>query len=463
MDLVLGRGEWHRERGNFPPWRQENCLLEEAKTDPKGYNILSRPPLVQDSMRGAGPIEGIFQKTGLFNGDIFCVSFGVLYRGATPLGALDGSGVVIWAAGTNELVITRGTSAWSYNGTDLVAIATGFDVNSVHWMARRFLFARKGTGRFYWSEIDDGRTVDALNFANAESEPDELLDIAKMGDVFAMLGSASVESWVLNGDPDLPWTRVSQRTFGRGIRAPGAKAEVSDANTFYFVSSDNMVCRMADAPQRVSDAALEEKIRAAAEAGKSISAFWYQYEGRPFVAIRLKDRGTYVLDIANDHQPSLFTTQGRTNWAVLCATVIGGQPLFGHDEGPQIWRFDPDAATDCGKVEMARYFSAGMAASEPVTISNVIVSGDNGSAKVLSGEQSAPILEMRTSNDGGRTFGPWKATGWGRMGQYRKRARFGSCGMFGAPGFLAEFRMQACAPLRVDRAACNESAAGRGR
>jgi hypothetical protein len=142
MDLALGRGEWHRERGNFPPWRQENCLLEEAKTDPKGYNILSRPPLVQDSMRGAGPIEGIFQKTGLFNGDIFCVSFGVLYRGATPLGALDGSGVVIWAAGTNELVITRGTSAWSYNGTDLVAIATGFDVNSVHWMARRPLRAQ---------------------------------------------------------------------------------------------------------------------------------------------------------------------------------------------------------------------------------------------------------------------------------------------------------------------------------
>jgi hypothetical protein len=121
-------------------------------------------------------------------------------------------------------------------------------------MARRFVYARKGSGRFYWSALDDGRTIDGLDFANAESEPDELLDIAKMGDLFAMLGANSVETWMLNGDPDLPWTRVSQRTFGRGIFNPGAKAEIPDANTVYFISSDGMVCKMAgDAPQRVSD------------------------------------------------------------------------------------------------------------------------------------------------------------------------------------------------------------------
>jgi hypothetical protein len=130
--------------------------------------------------------------------------------------------------------------------------------------------------------LDDGRTIDGLDFANAESEPDELLDIAKMGDLFAMLGANSVETWTLTGDPDLPWTRVSQRTFGRGIFSPGAKAEVADANTVYFVSSDGMVCKMAgDAPQRVSDSALEEDIKLASE----VSVFGYQFEGKPYVVI----------------------------------------------------------------------------------------------------------------------------------------------------------------------------------
>ena len=454
----MARGEWARHRGRFVPWRQENCLVEEAKTDPKGFNILSRPPLAQAYTRGTGPLQGIYQRPGLFNGDTFTVSGGHLFRAGADLGAIDGTGPVIWASGNSELVVTRGASAWSYNGTNLAAIAfpDGAQVRSVHWMARLFVFARKGSGRWYWSATDDARTIDGLDFANAESEPDELYDIAKMGDAFALLGANSIETWVLNGDADLPWTRVSQRTFGRGVRDTGCKAEIADANSFYFISSDNMVCRMDAAPVRISDSALDEKIAASATA----SAFWWQYDGRPYFAVRLTGV-TYVMELANDNQPVLFSTQGRSNWAPMCAANIGGVPLFGDDTGPQVWEFDPDSLTDCGNVEMPRYFTLGWPGE--VGISNVIVSGDNGTAQTLTGEQAAPILEMRYSRDYGRTFTQWRGSEWGRMGQYRKRARFGSCGQFGEPGFLAECRMLACAPMRIDRAQANVSASGRGR
>jgi len=460
MDLVIGRGEWRRKRGAPVPWRQENCLLDEVKTDPKGWNILSRPPLVSYATRGSGPIEGAFQKPGLFNGDKFYVSDGTFYREGASLGALDGTGEVIWAAGVEEIVVTRGASAWSYNGTDLVAVAfpDGADVNSVHWMAHYFVYARKGSGRFYWSALDDGRTIDGLDFADAESEPDELLDIAKMGDLFAMLGANSVETWMLTGDQDLPWSRVSQRTFGRGILSPGAKAEVADANTVYFVSSDGMVCRMSgDAPQRVSDSALEEDIKLA----DGVSCFFYQFEGKPYVAVRLEGVTTYVLDLVNGDMPSRFSTMGRDNWAPRCAITVGGIPYFGDDSSADVWQFEEGATTDSGQIEMPRYFSAGLPGSGPLGISNVIVSGNNGSATVEIGESADPILEMRCSRDGGRTFTDWRATRWGKMGDYRRRSRFGSCGMFSQPGFLAEFRMLACAPLRVERVGANESMAGR--
>jgi hypothetical protein len=462
MELVIGRGEWRRKRGAPVPWRQENCLLDEVKTDPRGWNILSRPPLVSYATRGAGPVQGSFQKPGLFNGDKFYISNGRLYREGVDKGAIDGNGEVIWAAGIGEIVITRGASAWSYNGTNLQAVAfpDGASVNSVHWMARRFVYARKGSGRFYWSALDDGRTIDALDFANAESEPDELLDIAKMGDLFAMLGANSVETWMLNGDTDLPWTRVSQRTFGRGIFSPGAKAEVADANTVYFVSNDGMVCRMAgDAPTRVSDSAFEEDIKLASE----VSVFSYQYEGKPFVAVRLEDVATYVLDLVAGDMPSRFSTQGRLNWAPLCAITVNGVPYFGDDTTGAVWRFSEGAVTDSGQVEMVRYFSAGYPSSANVSVVNLLVSGNNGSATVETGESADPILEMRFSRDGGRTFSNWRATRWGKIGEYKRRARFGACGSFSQPGFLAEFRMLACAPLRVERVGANESLAGRGR
>jgi hypothetical protein len=461
MDLAIGRGEWRRRRGAPVPWRQENCLLEEVRTDPKGWNILSRPPLVSYASIGAGPIEGAFQKSGLFNGDKFYVSNGTLYRETASLGAIDGTGDVWWAAGIGEIVVGRGASAWSYNGTNLAAVAfpDGAEVNSGHWMARRFVYARKGSGRFYWSALDDGRTVDGLDFANAESEPDELLDIAKMGDLFAMLGANSVETWMLNGDPDLPWTRVSQRTFGRGIFNSGAKAEVADANTVYFISSDGMVCKMAgDAPQRVSNSALEEDIKLASHG----SVFTYQYEGKPFVVLRLEDVGTYVLDVANGDQPSRFSTMGRDNWAPLCATTIAGIPYFGDDSSSSVWQFEEGAITDSGQSEMARYFSAGLPNAFELGVFNVVIDGNNGSAVVETGESADPLLEMRFSRDGGRQWSNWRATRWGRMGEYKRRSRFGSCGSFRQPGFLAEFRMLACAPLRIERVGANESLAGRG-
>jgi hypothetical protein len=460
MDLVIGRGEWQRKRGAPVPWRQENCLLDQVKTDPKGWNILSRPPLVSYASIGSGPIEGEFQKPGLFNGDKFYVSNGSLYRESTLIGALDGNGEVIWAAGIGEIVVTRGQSAWSYDGTlAAVVFPDGAQVNSVHWMARRFVYARKGSGRFYWSALDDGRTIDGLDFANAESEPDELLDIAKMGDLFAMFGANSVETWMLNGDPDLPWTRVSQRTFGRGISNPGAKAEIADANTVYFISSDGMVCRMAgDAPQRVSDSALEEDIQLASD----VSAFGYQHEGKPYVVIRLSGVATYVLDIANGDMPSRFSTQGRDNWAPLCAITVAGVPYFGDDSSANVWQFQEGAITDSGQAEMPRYFTGGYPTSSPISVFNVIVDGNNGSATVETGESGDPLLEMRFSRDGGRRWSNWRAVRWGRMGEYKRRSRFGSCGSFSQPGFLAEFRMLACSPLRIERAGVNESLAGRG-
>jgi hypothetical protein len=459
MDLVIGRGAFDRHRGSFPPWQQENALLEPAKTDPKQYNLLSRPPLLAFLTRGTGPIHGMFQRLGLFGGSLFCVSGSTLYKDGTSLGTINGTGPVKWAGGNAELVVTRGQTAYSYNGTDLQAIAfpDGADVRSVHWMARWFVFIRKGSGRIYFSALDDARTIDGLNFFTAESEPDELFDIAKTGDVFALLGSNSIENWVLTGDPDLPWQKVAQRTFGYGVQDTGCVAEIE--GTFYFIRSDGMVCMMQDAPVRISDASLDEKIRQSLTG----SVYWFEYEGKPLLAIRI-DAGTFVLDLALQNMPNTFSTMGRAQWAPKCAINVGSEPLFGDDTDGTVWKFDEASTTDSGNAEMRRTFSAGLALDDqPMPISNVIVTGNNGSALVETGEQATPLLEMRFSRDGGRTWSDWRASNWGAMGEYKRRARFGSCGMFAPPGFLAEFRMLACAPLRIDGVRANQSRAGRGR
>jgi hypothetical protein len=464
MELVIGRGAFSRDRGAFPPWRQENCLLEPSKTDPKGYNILSRPPLAAYYTWGTGAVHGVFQRDGLFGGDLFAVigtaPNRVLYRNGVSKGTINGTGPISWAGGFAELVVTGGATAYSYNGTGnaaAIVFPDSADVRAVNWMFRRFYFVRKASGRFYWSNLDDGRTVDALNYATAEGEPDELLDIKRVGDVFWMLGVSTGEAWVQTGDPDLPVTRIVQRNLNRGVQDTGCSEEIE--GTVYLISSDGLVGRITEGFERVSDNSLEEKI-AASTTG---STFFFQFEGKPILCIRL-DSGTHGLDLSMDHQPVVFSTMGQTMWAPKCAVNVGSEPLFGDDTDPIIYRFDETSSTDSGFDEMRRVFSAGLPLNtQPMPIGNVIVSGNNGAAQVETGEQADPYLEMRVSRDGGRTFPISKSARWGQMGEYLRKARFGSCGSFNPPGFLAEFTLLACTPLRIDSVRANEDLAGRGR
>lgn len=463
MDLALGRGEFSKARGSFMPWRQVNMLLEPTPTDPKQFNLLSRPPLAAYYLWGTGPVQGVFQRNNLFGGSVFAVigadGARVLYKDGVSLGAVNGTGPVIWAAGFDELVVTGGATAYSYNGTTLAAIAfpDSANIRSVNWMARRFIFVRDGSSRFYWSEVDDGRTIMGDSFANAESSQDTLLDIRKQGDGFWMLGYETGEFWILTGDDALPWSKVPQRYLSRGIQDTGCAQEIE--GTVYFIASDGMVCMIQENAIRISDGGLDEKIRASTEG----STFWYAYEGKVIFCLRL-DSGTFGLDLGNNNQTVEFQTFGRAHWAPKCAIMVGSEALFGDDTAGTIYIFDAGATTDSGAAQLTRIFSAGVPITEgQQPIVNIIVQGDNGGTTATTGEAADPILEMHCSRDGGRTFGEWRASKWGAMGEFTRRARFGSCGMFGAPGFLAEFRMQQVAPLRISQAVANATMAGRGR
>ncbi len=454
-DIRYGLAAYRRDNGNMPEFRLVNMMVEKTPSSEGGVTLLSQPGLLASTAIGVGPVQGLFKRPGVFGGDTFALIGGNFYRGATLLGAVPGSGPASWAASAYEVVVTRGGAAYSYNGTDLAAIAfpDGASVTAVDFVGGLFLFARAGGHKWYWSAVLDARSVDALDFASAESSPDALLDIRAVGDVLYLLGETSVETWVLTGELNLPFNRVTQRIFSKGVIATACAEEVD--NTLYYVGHDDSVYAVGDVPQRISDHGIEERVREST----TVQCFSYTYEGHSYFVVSL-DSGNWPYD-ASTGQWSERQTFGQSNWRAACAAMDGDIPLFGDSESGTIWQH---GGWVDGDVPLVRLFTAAFQIKGGAVAVDVIeVDANTGSTDDLAGQGADPVLEMRSSRDGGRTWSPWRSTALGKQGEARRRARFRRCGYFDAPGAMFEFRCSDPVPLRISAVRVNEAGGGRAR
>lgn len=433
-----------------------NMLVEESPAAPSGFVRRSRHGLVSAVTRGFGPINGLFSREGVFAGDLFALSSSTLYRGAAILGTVAGTAPVSWASSPYEVVLTRGGSAYSYDGDDLVAIELEddpFAVVSVAYLNGLFVFLT-ATGRFYWSATNDARTIDGLDYANAESAADGGLDVYVVQDGLWFMGSSTVEFWQYTGDEDAPFSRVEGRLFKRGIKATGCAAELD--NGLFWWGDDDAIYRAAEVPQRISNRAIEEKLAGSIEK----KCFSLTHQGHPLFCLRT-DSGTFVYDVSTQRWQQ-WGTKGKLNWRVQNAATSGNVLYLGDDASGALWTFDP-ANRDDGDV-LERRFSAYLPIlGGAVPIHTLGVVANSGQTPLLEEQGSDPILEIRASRDNGQRFGDFRQAKLGRQGRFRQKIEKRVWGLFDMPGALFEMRCTDPIDLVVTSVYANEPGGGRGR
>jgi hypothetical protein len=453
--IYWGKQAYRRLAGSLPELKLINMFVEAAPTGPEGVTLLSRPALLSSATRGAGPVQGVFSMDGVFDGDVFTLSGGTLYRAGTSLGAVAGSGPVSFAGRSGEVLVTAGGSLYSYNGTNLVAVTfpDSANVTAIAFHDGLFLAARAGTHRFYWSAVLDGRTWGALDFASAESSPDNLRDLKVLNDTLWLFGAETIEPWANAADPDLPYVRIEQRIFGKGVISTGCVVEMD--NSLLFPGHDGIVYRLADVPQRISDHGIEERIQDSA----TISAFGFVHEGHSFYCLRLDD-GTFVYDVATG-QWCEFASFGRANFRGRCAWMVGQTVYLGDDENGTLWTLS--GSEDAGGAFERRFTGAFPIKGGTVTVDNINIEANVGRTPLLSGQGSAPTIEMRSSRDKGATWTAWRAVSLGLQGQYGVDVQWRRCGTFARPGAMFEWRVTDPVDFGVSDVTVNEEGGGRSR
>lgn len=418
---------------------------------------------------GDGPINGLYRKGGVIGGSILALREDQLYRvvqtgvpgvgAATLIGTVEGSGLRMTAEGNlTTVVLTTGSKLYSTNGTSLTAISMPDSRNafSVDALNNYFLVA-SDEGRFYWSAIG-GTTFDALDYAEAESQPDGLMTLKVVGDELWLFGRLSVEVWQPTGDLDLPFQRIGGRIFGIGITARDTcqKFNVGGLDTVCWLGTDRRVYRTNPNPVRISDDSLEEKLRrvevSLTDNAVNPYATSCSWGGHDFYILHLPGAGTFAYDLATgswdewtSHDHSLF------RGAVSCVGP-NAQPLIGDDTSNQIWELTVDQKTDGEDPVVHEWSGLLEVVGASVRCDSVSLDTAVGTATDLYDD---PVVQLSWSDDGGATYTDPRAAYLGRAGQRQQKVMWSRCGMLRRPGRV--FRWRTTEPVTVRKAKFNEA------
>lgn len=452
--VEFGLSSFERGRGDLPELPVINMFVEETPTEERGVVLQSRPGLEDRAAdMGFGPVLQLFQRNGVLSGVLFGVSEGILWQGTSQLGAIDGDGPFSMAGYGNFLFVAGGDSLWGWDGATLTDIAfpDSASVLKVIIAASRAVCIRADTGQFYWSDVLE-TDIEALDFATAENQPDELLDCLFLDDILILFGAETVEFWPNTQDAELPFQPLEGRVIEKGIRGTGCAAAFG--STFAWVTNEHTVC-VSDENNVISNPGLQAKI----EASSAVSLFSFLIEGLEFLALRLDDE-TYVFNTRAGRW-SQFQSRDAVlgtpiNWIPHCfAGGVFGSSIDGRTLAWSTGHQDLESVLE-------RRFRAGFPLnSGGLQISNASLRCNVGQTPFLEGTYVAPLAEMRLSRDGGKTWGAWRQKSLGEQGQYRTQVRWRACGMASRPAFLAEFRVTAPVDFRVSDVLVNEAFGGR--
>lgn len=443
MRLPFGLSAYSRANGRLAPVRLINLYVEQAPTSPGGTVAFARPGLVQ-SINAV--TRAVYREDGVFSGDVFRITGTSLYRAGTLVGTIAGTDRVEWAYTVDGLFILGGGIVYQYNGTTLAATSfpDSASVASITQLDNVVIAVRADTGTIYFRLAGD--TVwNALDFFSAERKPDPVLAVRTLGDTLYAFGSATVELFAPTGSAATPFQRIGGASINRGIKDRDSLCQLD--NTLFFVGEDDIVYRLTEgAPARVSDHGIEERVQDSATA----KAFACTWQGHTFMVLGLATE-TLAFDVAGgwatwEHNGDPFPTVGIYDGVT---TYVAGSKLWTLGE----------VNTDDGAA-MLRLFTAILPTEKRFLVDCIEVQLSPGVASVTA---EPATIQMRWSDDQGRTWTDLKYASSGFGGEYRKRVRYRRGGMADAPGRAYEISITDNVSIRFSGVEANPPNGGRAR
>ncbi len=335
------------------------------------------------------------------------------------------------------------------NGTDLVLVDGAFlktvrlsddivgtptvdfvNPTEVVFLGRRLVVINE-SNKFWWSDIDDASTWDALSVASAETNPDNILAIAVKDGELWLMGERSYEVRRVDSDPNNPYSLVGGSANQVGVGAKYSLTSIAD-NVFWLGSSvagqNQVFMSNGYSEQRISNHALEwelDKYKANTSSAFGVS---YQQEGHTFYYLTIPQADkTFGFDLATGMWHERSTRDALKNifhqWAVTHCAFAYGRILCGNGEVPKLLELSLDKYDEWDGRPIVKLHQSPVYFTDYKQLYHNIFEVDIETGVGLqTGQGSKPEIMMQYSDDGGHTWSSERWTSLGNIGKYRTRA-----------------------------------------
>ena len=340
-----------------------NLFPEAIPESGKEPAFLNRAPgLKLQATIGVGPIRGLWT----FDNYLYVASGNTLYKvdgdyNATDLGVLANDGPVSMADDGIHLFIACNGPSFVYNAqTDAFGEITDPDFPgalTVSYLDGYFVFIEPNSQRVWTTTLLDPTSIDPLDFASAEGDPDHLVSsIVNHSEVW-LFGGNSVEVWY-------------NAATGAGFplqRIQGAFNEIGCAATFSVAKLDNSLFWLGADDRgrgivyrsngyigtRVSTHAVEWQIQQYGDISDAI-AYSYQQDGHAFYVLTFPTaQATWVYDVATQawHERASFSGKSFSRHRSNCQVSFNSQILVGDFQNGNVYSFDLEKYSDHDKIQ----------------------------------------------------------------------------------------------------------------
>lgn len=409
--------------------------------------LLSRPGLeLRANLPGVGTVRGIY--TSVDNTTCFAVRGSRVYSSTdnfvtyTHIGTLTTSdGPVAFCDNGSSVLSPEGVlvdGTYGYSFTIAAPAATFKRINDTHFLPATsvtfqdgyFIFNAVGTPYYFTSDVNTLTPFPASNTAMKAGYGDKIVGLISNNRELLLFGTKTIEYWYNAGGTLTPFSRIDGKFNNVGCVSAATIRKLGD--TVYWLGPNEqggvMVFSLESGnPTRTSNHAVELAIQQATKTQLAAAVAWsYQANGHFFYVLQIPGLDTtWVFDAATKlwhERTSTDVNNEQMAFIGQCCTYSVGEFLVGSNQDGAIMVMKDDAFTDAGR-PILRLRASPHVSTEMTNMFCSMFQLDI-QAGVGTDLDAEPMITLRVSRDGGKTYGlPLKAS-IGKVGKWVTRQRW---------------------------------------